>query len=82
MKSSGKCFLRAQRSCVPEIVKVVPQGAALLGNVKEIPSGFEGMKKSWITAEAWNCERPGKAIGKCAVSVAVDSPGMRGHDRS
>ena len=25
MKSSGKCFLRAQRSYVPEIVKVVPR---------------------------------------------------------
>jgi hypothetical protein len=30
---SGKCFLGAQRSCVPEIAKVVPRAAAGLGNV-------------------------------------------------
>jgi hypothetical protein len=24
VKSSGKCFLRAQKSCVPEIAEVVP----------------------------------------------------------
>jgi hypothetical protein len=33
VKSSGKCFLRAQRSCVPERAKVVLHAAALLGNV-------------------------------------------------
>jgi hypothetical protein len=33
VKSSGKCFLGAQRSCLPEIVKVVPRAAAGLGNV-------------------------------------------------
>jgi hypothetical protein len=33
VKSSGKCFLGAQRSCVPEIDKVVPLAAAGLGNV-------------------------------------------------
>jgi hypothetical protein len=33
--SSGKCFLRAQRSCVPEMAKVEPHAAARLGNVYE-----------------------------------------------
>ena len=33
VKSSGKCFLRAQRSWVPERAKVVPRAAAGLGNV-------------------------------------------------
>ena len=35
-------------------------------------TGFEGMKGSWRAAEAWNCERPGKAIGEGA-SVVVGS---------
>jgi hypothetical protein len=30
VKSSGKCFLRAQRSCIPEIAKVIPCAAAVL----------------------------------------------------
>jgi hypothetical protein len=29
----GKCFLRAQRGCFPEIAKFVPCAAAGLGNV-------------------------------------------------
>jgi hypothetical protein len=33
VKSSGKCFLRAQRSCVPERAKVVTRAAAVLGNM-------------------------------------------------
>jgi hypothetical protein len=33
VKSFGRCFLRAQRSCVPEIDKVV---AAALGNVTQV----------------------------------------------
>jgi hypothetical protein len=40
--------------------------------------GFEGMEGSWRTAEAWHCERPEKAIGEVAASVAVDSPGWKG----
>ena len=58
MRSSGKCFLRAQRSCVPEIAKVVPYAAAGLGNVQESPSGTdsEGMKGSCRAAEAQHCE--------------------------
>jgi hypothetical protein len=59
--SSGKCFLRAQRSCVPEIAKVVPRAVAGLGNVlKSHPggTGFEGMKGSCRAAEALHCERP------------------------
>ena len=38
-------------------------------------TGFEGMKGSWIAAEAWHRERPGKAIGDS--SVVVDSPGLK-----
>jgi hypothetical protein len=38
-------------------------------------SGFNGMKKSWIAAEAWDCERPRKAIGE----GAVDSLPLKGH---
>jgi hypothetical protein len=36
------------------------------------------MKGSWIAAEAWHCERPGKATGEGVISVAVDSPGLKG----
>ena len=41
---------------------------ARLGSVKSHPedTGFEGMKGSGKAAEAWHCERPGKAIGKSA----------------
>jgi hypothetical protein len=31
--SSGKCFLRAQRGCVPEIAEVVPGATVGLGNM-------------------------------------------------
>jgi hypothetical protein len=37
-------------------------------------TGFEGMKGSWRSAEAWHCERPGKPFGEVASSVAIDSP--------
>jgi hypothetical protein len=40
MKPSGKCFLRAHRSCVPEIAKVEPPTAAVLGNGKESPRWY------------------------------------------
>ena len=40
--------------------------------------GFEDIKGSWRAAEAWHCERPGKAIGKGAASVAIDGPGHKG----
>jgi hypothetical protein len=33
VKSSGKYFLRHKKSCVPEITKVVPCVAPVLGNV-------------------------------------------------
>ena len=39
-------------------------------------TGFEGMKESWRAAEAWHCERPEKAIGESAATVAIDSPGL------
>jgi hypothetical protein len=38
-------------------------------------TGFEGMKGSWRTAEAWHCER----LGEGAASVSVDSPVLKGH---
>jgi hypothetical protein len=40
-------------------------------------TGFEGMKGSCREAEAWHCERPGKAIGEGAASVAVEGPGLK-----
>jgi hypothetical protein len=33
VKSSRKCFLKVQRSCVPEIAKVASDAVAGLGNV-------------------------------------------------
>jgi hypothetical protein len=39
---------------------------------------FEGKKGSWRAAEAWHCERPCKAIGEGAASVAIDGPGQKG----
>jgi hypothetical protein len=41
-------------------------------------TGFEGMKGSCRAAEAQHCERPRKAIGEGAVSVAIDGPGQKG----
>ena len=44
---------------------------------KNHPGGtsLEGMKGSWRAAEAFHCERPGKAIAEGATaSVAVDCP--------
>jgi hypothetical protein len=41
VKTSGKYFLREQRSYVPEIAKVVvPHVAAGLGNVEESPRWY------------------------------------------
>ena len=73
------CFLRTQRSSVPEIAKVVTHDTAGLGNVCH-PGGtcFEGTKESWRAAEAWHCEKPGKAIGEGAASVVVDGPRLKG----
>ena len=80
MTSSGKCFLKAQRSCVPEITKVVLLLQWDLVMCKGHPggTGFEGMKGSRRAAEARHCERPWKAIGEGAASVAIDSPGLKG----
>jgi hypothetical protein len=57
VKSSGKCFLKAQRSCVPEIAKVVLMLQLYMVMCKSHPSGtgFERMKGSCIAAEAWHC---------------------------
>ena len=41
-------------------------------------TGFEGMKGSRRAAEARHCERPWKAIGEGAASVAIDVPGQKG----
>jgi hypothetical protein len=35
-------------------------------------TGFEGMKGSWRTAEAWHCEKSEKTVGEGAASGAVD----------
>ena len=41
-------------------------------------TGFEDMKGSCRAAEAQYCERPWKAIGEGAASVAIDAPGLKG----
>ena len=53
MTSSGKCFLKAQRGCVPEIAKVVLLLQRDLVICKSHPggTGFEGMKGSHRAAE-------------------------------
>jgi hypothetical protein len=78
--SSEKCFLKAQRGCVPEIAKVVLLQQRDLVMCKGHPSGtgFEGMKGSLRAAEAQHCERPWEAIGEGAASVAIDGPGLEG----
>jgi hypothetical protein len=78
--SSGKCFLKAQRCCVPVIAKVVFLLQQDLVTCKGHPggTGFEGMKGSCRAAEAWYCERPWKAIGEGAASVAINGPGLKG----
>jgi hypothetical protein len=40
-------------------------------------TGFEGMKGSSRAAEPLHCERPWKAIGEGAASVAIDGPGLK-----
>ena len=80
MTSSGKCFLKAQRGCIPEFVKVVLLLQQNLVMCKGHPGGtdFEGMKGSCRAAEVWHCERPWKAIGENATPVAVDSSELKG----
>lgn len=80
MTSSGKCFLKAQRGCVPEIAKVVLLLQWDFVMCKGYPgsSGFEGMKRSRRAAEARHCERPWKATGEGAASVAIEGPGLKG----
>ena len=47
---------------------------------KSYPGGtsFEGKKGLRKAAEARHCERPWKAIGEGAASVAIDGPGLKG----
>ena len=80
MTSSGKCFLKAQRGCVLEIANVVLLLQWDLVMCKGHPSGtgFEGIKGSGRPAEARHCERPWKANGEGAASVAIDGPGLKG----
>ena len=80
MTFSGKCFLKAQRGCIPEIAKVVLLLQRDLVMCKGHPcgTGFEGMKGSCRAAEVWHCERPWKAIGEGAASVAIEGPGLKG----
>ena len=72
--------MKAQRCCVPEMAKVVLLLQRDLVICKGHPggTGFEGMKELSRAAEAWHCERPWKAIGESAASVAIDGPGMKG----
>ena len=41
-------------------------------------TGFEGMKGSCRAADPQHCERPWKAIGEGAASVAIEGPGLKG----
>jgi hypothetical protein len=77
--SSGKCFLKAQRGCVPEIAKVVLLLQQYLMMCKGHPggTGFEGMKRSRRAAEALQCERPWKDTGDGSAPV-IDSPALKG----
>jgi hypothetical protein len=36
------------------------------------------MTESWRVAEAWNCERSGKAIDEFVASVIIDIPRLKG----
>ena len=80
MTSSGKCFLKAHRGCVPEIAKVVLLLQRDLVICKGHPggTGFEGMKGSQRAAEAWHGESPWKAIDEGAAAVAIEGPGLKG----
>ena len=75
-----KCFLKAQTGCVPEIAKVVLLLQQDLVMCKGHPggTGFESMKGSCRAAEAPHCERPWKAIGEGAASVAIEGTGLKG----
>ena len=44
-------------------------------------TGFEGMKGSHRAAEAQHCERPWKATGEGAASVAIGDPGSQGSSK-
>lgn len=83
MKPSGRCFLRAHRSCVPEATKLIPQAGSRTGWYKSHPggSGFEGTYGSWRAAKARHCEKSGEAIGQVETSAAVESPGLQGSCR-
>jgi hypothetical protein len=72
-------FSEAQRGCVPEIAKVVLLLHRDLVMCKGHPgvTGFEVMKGSRRASEARHCERPWKAIGKGAASIAIDGPGLK-----
>jgi hypothetical protein len=41
-------------------------------------TGFECMKESWTTPEAWYYEKPEKTICEGIATVAVDSPVLKG----
>lgn len=47
---------------------------------KSVPGGigFECIKGSWRAAEAWQCGRPGEAIGKRAAAIPAEAPGIKG----
>jgi hypothetical protein len=71
-ESTKRLCSRDSQNCTP--------AAAGLGNVQESPGGigFEVMKGSCRAAEVRDCERPWKAIGEGAASVAIDGPGLKG----
>ena len=44
-------------------------------------AGFEGMKRSWKSAEAWHCERPGKPLVMVQSQWQMKSQDCRGHTK-
>jgi len=80
VRASGKCLLRAQRNCVPDMPRLYLVLQLYLAMCKSHSgdTGLEDMKGSWRVAEAWQCERPWKAIGEGAALAAVDGPGLKG----
>ena len=41
-------------------------------------TGFDRSKGPWRAAEAWHCERSGKAIGESGALVEIEDPGLKG----
>lgn len=78
MESSRKCFLKVntQKLCSRGSQDYTSHQQPNLVISKNHPggTGFEGMKESQRTTEAWHCEKPGKVTGQSAASEAAKGP--------